>query len=205
MPRRVRALCQASEVNCAPRSEVTVTGMPKREIQLSMNVWTTVSAVTFAMGTASGQRVVLLIIVRRYLKPRSGGNSPRCRRELGWNALAGLESGGQAGWWAWRSCSQHRRDTVVPSKVSCCAYPAKRMIWRWSPGWTFWKGGPSSEPRQNMAAPNLGDENLGSAKWSVAHNCAVDAGENGCVGAWARRMAPRGWDAGPELARRGRH
>ena len=59
MPGRVRALRQASKVNCAPRSEVTVTGMPKREIQLSMNIWTNISAVAFVMGTASGQRVVL--------------------------------------------------------------------------------------------------------------------------------------------------
>ena len=67
---------QVPEVNCAPRSVVTMEGTPKRETQWSRNAWRTVSAVVFASGTASGQRVVRSIIVNKYLNPRSGEKGP---------------------------------------------------------------------------------------------------------------------------------
>ena len=76
MPSHEREVCQAAEVNWAPQSEVTVKGMPKREIEVPTNACRTVSAVVSAIGTASGQGVVLLTIFNRYLNPWSGEKRP---------------------------------------------------------------------------------------------------------------------------------
>ena len=78
IPCHKREVCQAAEVNSAPQSEVTVKGMPKREIQVPTNPSEPFSAVVSAIGTASGQRVVLSTIVNKYLKPGPERRGPRC-------------------------------------------------------------------------------------------------------------------------------
>ena len=65
MPSLVKVALQASEVNCAPLSDVTVNGTPYLATQVSRNVLTTISAVVSAIGTASGHRVVLSTIVNK--------------------------------------------------------------------------------------------------------------------------------------------
>ena len=68
-PNLDRDFRQASDLNWAPLSVVTLAGMPNRDTQVSRNVCITVSAVVSAMGVASGQRVVLSTKVSRYLNP----------------------------------------------------------------------------------------------------------------------------------------
>ena len=51
-------------MNCVPLSDVMVSGTPKRLIQLWRKVEATLRAEVSAMGTASGQRVDLSIMVR---------------------------------------------------------------------------------------------------------------------------------------------
>ena len=66
----------ALEVNCALLSVVTILGMPKRATQQLGNAWSTVSAIASAMAAASGQQVVLSIIVSTYRLFCSRGNGP---------------------------------------------------------------------------------------------------------------------------------
>jgi len=52
------------EVNCAPLSEVKVAGTPNLGIQAEMKAFTQASVEIDDKGTATGQQVVLSIIVR---------------------------------------------------------------------------------------------------------------------------------------------
>ena len=55
---------QTEDVNCAPLSEVKVAGTPNLNIQAEIKALTQVSVEIEDKGTASGQGVVLSIIVR---------------------------------------------------------------------------------------------------------------------------------------------
>ena len=55
---------RTEDVNCAPLLEVKVAGMPNLDIQVEIKALTQVSVEIEDKGTASGQRVVLSIIVR---------------------------------------------------------------------------------------------------------------------------------------------
>jgi len=64
IPRERQTPVQTEEVNCAPLSEVKVEGTPNLEIQVEIKALTQTSVEIDDKGTASGQRVVLSIMVR---------------------------------------------------------------------------------------------------------------------------------------------
>ena len=131
MPRWVRALRQASKVNCVPWSEVTVkvtakTRDPALDESLDDRLRRCVrdgDSFRPAGGSVDHhQEVFKPAVWREWTHDIDMNMAETCWR--------GQESGGRTDWCVWRSCLQRRRDTVVPSKVRCGAYPAKRMIWR---------------------------------------------------------------------------
>ena len=65
-----------AEVKTDPRSVVTVSGAPKREIQVSKNALQQSVAEADSMGAASGQRVERSIIVKMYRQPSEEGKGP---------------------------------------------------------------------------------------------------------------------------------
>lgn len=69
IPRILQTEAQSADLNCAPLSEVMISGTPLREIQL----WKSASAhseeFVDARRMASGHLVVWLIMVKRWVKP----------------------------------------------------------------------------------------------------------------------------------------
>ena len=63
IPRERQTPAQTEVVNCAPLSEVKVEGTPNLEIQVEIKALTQTSVEIDDKGTASGQRVVLSIMV----------------------------------------------------------------------------------------------------------------------------------------------
>ena len=64
MPRIRQTPAQTEDVNCAPLSEVKVAGTPNLDIQVEIKALTQASVEIEDIGTASGQPVVISIIVR---------------------------------------------------------------------------------------------------------------------------------------------
>ncbi len=79
-----------ADVNWAPRSEVMVSGTPKRETQTSHRAFAQEEADVPANGTASAQREVLSMIVKIYVLPAEGGRGPTRSRCTCWNRLEGM-------------------------------------------------------------------------------------------------------------------
>ena len=76
MPSSLVTLDQTSDVNCGPRSLVTVVGTPNRAIQPDMNARARETAEVSEMGMASGHLVNLSMMVKRYVNPWEGGRGP---------------------------------------------------------------------------------------------------------------------------------
>ena len=65
MPRRAQSEHQKEKINCGPLSEVITTGTPKRLIQDEKSARAQSEEDVEDRGIASGQRVVLSIIVSK--------------------------------------------------------------------------------------------------------------------------------------------
>jgi hypothetical protein len=76
MERREQRAAQSEDVNCGPLSLVMIPGTPKRCIQPCRRAAAQSAAVVEASGIASGQRVVLSTMVKRYEKPEERGSGP---------------------------------------------------------------------------------------------------------------------------------
>ena len=69
MPNKSQSEDQRKDMNWEPRSEVMVVGTLNLKIHPENKAWAQLVAEMVERGIASGQRVVRLITVRRYLKP----------------------------------------------------------------------------------------------------------------------------------------
>ena len=63
---------QRTDVNWGPLSEVISNGTPKRDIQCLLSVFALSEVDVLLIGMASGQRVVLSMMLRRYEYPSEG-------------------------------------------------------------------------------------------------------------------------------------
>ena len=76
IPSWLAILLQNVEVNSGPLSDDMSFGTQKRAIQCLMIGLAHSEVDVLVIGTASGQRVVLSMMVRRYVKPSEGGGKP---------------------------------------------------------------------------------------------------------------------------------
>ena len=130
-----------SDVNWAPLSVVTVSGIPKRATQLSMNACKTVSAVVSGIGTTSGHLVVRSTMVSRYLNPRSTAKGPTrlmctCSKRVvgtGIGLTVGLVcSATLLAWQAWHCRAQRNVSRRMPGHVYVLAMmPRVALPERW--------------------------------------------------------------------------
>ncbi len=84
MERREQRLAHNEDVNCGSLSLVMIAGTPNLWIHPWRRAAAQSAAVVEASGSASGQRVVLSIMVNRYEKPEERGSGPTkstCRCE----------------------------------------------------------------------------------------------------------------------------
>ena len=178
MPRWVRALRQASEVNCVPRLEVMVK----------------VAAETRDPALDESLDDRLRRCVRDWDSFRPAGGSVDHRQEVFkpavWRERAHDINMNMAET-CWRDRDREDGRVGVSGDLVCSAgvtlsCPAKYVAANTLP--SVWFGddrqgrlsrrmGQVLNRLEDLATPNLGDENLGPAKRRVAHNCAVDAGE----------------------------
>jgi hypothetical protein len=76
MERREQRAAHNEDVNCGPLSLVMMSGTPNLWIHPWRRAAAQSAAVVEASGTASGQRVVLSMIVNRYEKPEERSRGP---------------------------------------------------------------------------------------------------------------------------------
>ena len=114
IPQILASCWNISELNCDPRSEVTVAGTPKVCIQPKVKPSTTLWAVMSTNGTATGHRVKRSTIVNRYLNPFERGSVTKsmwtCSNLLlgTWNSpIGGTVCLRTLACWHWRHSRAH--------------------------------------------------------------------------------------------------